>query len=664
MDRIVLKSILVWVALLFSLPAYSLSEKETTILKEIRNQIFGGSRLSAAIQQTTISGQEPPVFSYQLDDRALIIWRIKPNKAQAFSNSIGIQPPFTLAQSLPISEKQKQARFIEWLSVWDKNANSYFSRFLPKQQYYVIADIANTSGSEQGSKVEFKTFVSIAGSKPLLYRFASFKAFPGNDLLEMTNTNPSDLIWQASETNLSGHLNEGEYQLSLTIPFKLNRKGNAQSYSDKQFSRAYLDAAQRTFGPQWAQSRYYYDGSSVSAQFQKVKGKDIDLSYSFPWSEFVRPVPSVLIPNRSMRFLVQPVTSPVNVAEFPPGPETCISPYAVTNASELYACLVAMALGNPSEDINAESPEVVFGTLFSVQNQMDPSKIPALYYALQDLYQGLNIYAGYEKPKLFFSLKDDPKTIFINFEIRDDQVEAFKSAYLPQNFELAKIRFYPEQRKSVYAISLNIYESVGQNLDSYRAEWSTYVINPEEENPKPRFSVIEAQTTAGGFDPLIALERFETFFKYPDDLPLNPADLPVLIEPRNENFSYTFNQTDGIQVLLANNNGVDTVEIDIAYPPAHKRFYTKPLKSWMEANDFVYWGEVADVLKYDEQVMFADLMVFRAQPSDIIHDSTFAQYVKPKPLPIIVWLGGQDIALEPWGSLDITSPQEIPPTAD
>ena len=65
----------------------------------------------------------------------------------------------------------------------------------------------------------------------------------------------------------------------------------------------------------------------------------------------------------------------------------------------------------------------------------------------------------------------------------------------------------------------------------------------------------------------------------------------------------------------------------------------------MEANDFVYWGEVADILRYDSKVMFAELLVFEAAPGDRISDTTFADYVKPDPLPIIVWNGPQDLSL-------------------
>ncbi|WP_459681619.1 hypothetical protein [Vibrio comitans] len=55
--------------------------------------------------------------------------------------------------------------------------------------------------------------------------------------------------------------------------------------------------------------------------------------------------------------------------------------------------------------------------------------------------------------------------------------------------------------------------------------------------------------------------------------------------------------------------------------------------------------------------MFADIMVFEATDEDVIHDTTFAEYVKPRPLPIIVWLGGQSIALQPWGNLESIQPE-------
>jgi hypothetical protein len=316
------------------------------------------------------------------------------------------------------------------------------------------------------------------------------------------------------------------------------------------------------------------------------------------------------------------------------------------DASQLFANLAGCALAGID-------PETVFGLLFQNAATIAPQEFPTVYWALLDLYQGLGIFQGTEKPKLFFSLLENPQTLFINFEIPRAKVKAFEKAFLPDNFELAKIRFYPEQRRPVYAVSLNVYESVGQNISGFRAEWSTYVINPAEDDPKPRFSVLEAQTNVGGFDAVTALER------YVPGLDLSsPEGLLQLIEPPSDEFEYVANEAAGIQLRVRDIEERIEVDVSIAYPPARRILHTNPTTDWMEANDFVYWGEVADILKYSRKVMFADLLVFDARSSDIIRDSTFADYVKPEPLPIIIWNGGQDIALEPWGNLDAIKPND------
>ena len=85
---------------------------------------------------------------------------------------------------------------------------------------------------------------------------------------------------------------------------------------------------------------------------------------------------------------------------------------------------------------------------------------------------------------------------------------------------------------------------------------------------------------------------------------------------------------------------------------------TAPTTDWMEANDFVYWGEVGDILKYDSNVMFAELLVFKTRSSDYIRDTAFDGFVKSEPLPIIIWNGPQKIALEPWGNLQDIQPRD------
>lgn len=63
MKRLFMSRIYLLLLLLVPLPAFSISPEEKQTLQNIRNQIFGGSRLSAAIQQTTISGKNLPFLA-------------------------------------------------------------------------------------------------------------------------------------------------------------------------------------------------------------------------------------------------------------------------------------------------------------------------------------------------------------------------------------------------------------------------------------------------------------------------------------------------------------------------------------------------------------------------------------------------------------------------
>ena len=175
---------------------------------------------------------------------------------------------------------------------------------------------------------------------------------------------------------------------------------------------------------------------------------------------------SVSLVESTTQHVVQPVGLPVAAGS----PE-----------SALFAQLTGMILGGAN-------PDEVFAILAQVSES--PS-YPTLYYGVLQVYQALQIFAGQELPKLTFSLKVAPKTVFINFEIPQHKVKAFKDAFsLPDHFELAKMRFYPEQRRPVYAISLNVYDSCAP-ASAAAVRNGRRTINPNEENPKPRFSIIE-----------------------------------------------------------------------------------------------------------------------------------------------------------------------------
>ena len=582
------------------------TQDDIDALLMVRPLLFGGSEIQAALEQSTINGSQPPIFGYNAADRAILSWEIDDGMAAAFAQAIGLPSWMSLAKVSSITKKK-------WS--WKK----------PSKSFYMLIDISNTERYVEGTIVEWKTFVTVGGDPvPRLLRFDAQHADPGVDLLDLY-ADPFGLVeWNVDDYTASGIVSDGNNLLDIKIPLKKKPIFYKEKFNS--FTEEFLTAGERVFSTSGSNSRYYYDGSSVSSRFMPVKNYMVSITNTFPWAAFAGKLDTVAVLADTTEHLVQPIGIPVEPNSFESG---------------LFAQLTGMILGgSPQEDVFA-----------LLQQASSSDKFPTLYYGVLHLYQALQIFSGQELPKMVFSLKKDPKALFINYEIPPHKVKAFKEAFLPDHFKLAKMRFYPEQKKRVYAVSLNIYEAVGQSVSGYRAEWSTYVINPDEENPRPRFSVIEAQTTSLGLDPLIALEAIKSG-------QFDPNNLLTLLEAPADFFEYSLDEINGINVSLLDIAENIEVDVSIAYPDASDILHTRPLKRWMEANDFVYWGEAADLLKYDGNVMYADLLVFKAGPHDTIIDTAFADYVNPKPLPIILWNGIQDIALEPWGNIQDIVPKQ------
>lgn len=601
-----------------------INEEEKNILLQARAQVFGGSGIQAASEQTTINGEQPPIFGYDTADRVILAWKVRNRDAADFAQAAGIPPWMSLAKVSPITENQYS---------WDR------WRSKPKQKnFYILAEIANTDRFIQGPLVEWKTFVTIGPDPvPKLVRFDVQHGQGGIDFLDLFAAPFGVVDWNVSDEAAKGIVTDGTLILDIDIPFKKASQGkysfwdyynwSRSNYSPPQrLSEEFLTAGERVFSTRGSQARYYYDGSAVSAKIKSVNLRDVQITNTFPWAEFTGPLKAAVVLQNATRHLVQPIGLPVE-------PDS--------GEAALFGQLTGMVLALTEEGQPVFSEEEVFGAL---QQASTSDRFPTLFFGVLDLYQSLQSFTGQELPKLQFSLKTEPKTVFINFEIPFWKARAFKKKFLPDNFQLAKIRFYPEQRRPVYAVSLNVYESVGQSVSGFRAEWSTYVINPDEENPKPRFSVLEAQTTSFGLDPLHTLEVLRSGG-------YDPSDLFSIIEGPAEVFDFSLDEENGLNITLRDLAEEIAVDVSVAYPSERRILRTRPLKSWMEANDFVYWGEIADVLKYDSNVMFADLIVFRAGHNDLIKDTAFSKYVNPRPLPIILWDGPQDLALEPWGNL-------------
>ena len=120
--------------------ALALTSEEKEILLDIRSNIFGGSRLAAAFDQTSISGVEPTIFPLEVEDRGLLVWEIPEGNAASFAQQIGLEAPFTLSKVRPLTVRGPQAldaQFRAWLQ--SLGLQRWIEALYP-ERYYVIAD--------------------------------------------------------------------------------------------------------------------------------------------------------------------------------------------------------------------------------------------------------------------------------------------------------------------------------------------------------------------------------------------------------------------------------------------------------------------------------------------------------------------------------------------
>ena len=164
------------------------TQADIDALLQVRPQLFGGSEIQAALEQTTINGTAPPIFGYDLSDRAVVTWKVADHMAEAFAEAIGLPPFMTLAKAAPVAEFRIPPR-------WQRA-----HRQDQPENYYIVLEVGNASRYVQGTLVEWKTFVTVGGDPtPRLVRFDVQAAAPGVDLLEIFNPPFGAVNWSVTD---------------------------------------------------------------------------------------------------------------------------------------------------------------------------------------------------------------------------------------------------------------------------------------------------------------------------------------------------------------------------------------------------------------------------------------------------------------------------------
>jgi len=241
-------------------------------------------------------------------------------------------------------------------------------------------------------------------------------------------------------------------------------------------------------------------------------------------------------------------------------------------------------------------------------------------YAQLSILDGVMILLGKKNPKLSFTILGDPNSVYINFEIKPSALDAFnKIIELPEELELVPVRVLADEQ-AAYLLTLNIYEVSGL-VSGARAEWSTYV---DDGDGKPRYMILEAQSSSGSMDPVNIVTRSGKVEHYREGATL----------------SSEVAASDGSRFR-------SSVRLSEKHSPATLA------TEWVAANDRIYWRNgVFDRAWYDGSLF--DSSALKVGRGDIeIEDGTqWAQYIKRTPRHVLRYEAPLEMVLSPWFNVD------------
>ncbi len=237
-------------------------------------------------------------------------------------------------------------------------------------------------------------------------------------------------------------------------------------------------------------------------------------------------------------------------------------------------------------------------------------------YAQLSILDGVMILLGKKNPKLSFTVLGDPNSLYINFEIKPSALDAFtKLIDLPEELELVPVRVLADEQPA-YLLTLNIYEVSGL-VSGSRAEWSTYV---DDGDGKPRYMILEAQSSSGSMDPVNIVTRADTVEHVRNGMEL-------------------FSRVDSGQ----GSSFTATIGLSDAQP------MSRLANEWIGANDRIYWRNgIFDRAWYDASLFDSPVRLVSGKDIDIDDQTPWARFVKRRPRHVLRYESELQFMLSPW----------------
>jgi hypothetical protein len=209
---------------------------------------------------------------------------------------------------------------------------------------------------------------------------------------------------------------------------------------------------------------------------------------------------------------------------------------------------------------------------------------------------------------LAYNVGVNPSSLYINFEFRNrEQRENFTADHLPPGFTLTPIRLL-ETDVPRYLLELNFYHSPGGLVVGARAEWSVFVKDPDD--GQPRFLLI--QTAAEGFS-------------------ADPVNLLTL--PQSVSYALDSDTITSYVGVVNETTGEETTYFSssVRWPQLPERHLSFG-REFAAANDHVFWGNaVADGALFNATAHNRSAISIPRSDVSFVDNSPWSEYVKAEP---------------------------------
>lgn len=241
-----------------------------------------------------------------------------------------------------------------------------------------------------------------------------------------------------------------------------------------------------------------------------------------------------------------------------------------------------------------------------------------MLYSQMAFLDAVRVLFGTAEPRVGFTVKADPASVYWNFSIKEEQLPAFiEYINLPADFQVCPIRCLAGESPD-YILTLNVYEVTGL-ASGIRAEWSTYI---KDHLGKARYMVLEAESSSTSMDSVDIITRKSRVEHS------TAGEARTLVEDL---------QGGCFKSHYVTSDAPLTGALD---------------PEWLQANDYIYWrGGICDRVFYDSGLANPRVTLVDPEVVAIINNTHWQPFVEPLPRHVIQFQNAIEFVISPWENI-------------